>query len=138
MGDLVSSNRSRSTLNDVAQAAGVSTSTASLVLAGKAGERRISEETHRRVHLAAVNLGYTPSLLHRSIRRGRTHVISFYNAFRNRDWSDLYMDQMAAGIEHAGGGYGYDVLAHCNYNRSVQETYEFLNGGFADGVILFG
>ncbi len=138
MSELLSNSRSRATLSDVAKVAGVSASTVSLVLAGKAGKRRISEETHKRVHEAALVLGYTPSLLHRSMRRGRTHVISFYNAFRNREWSDLYMDRMSAGVEHAGGSYGYDVLAHCNYNRSAQETFEFLNGGFSDGVILFG
>jgi DNA-binding LacI/PurR family transcriptional regulator len=118
--------------------AGVSPSTVSLVLSGKAGKRRISEDTHTRVNQAATALGYTPNLLHRSMRRGRTHVLSFYNAFRNREWSDLYMDRMSAGVEHAGGSYGYDVLVHCNYDRTTQETYEFLNGGFADGVILFG
>ena len=118
--------------------AGVSTSTVSLVLAGKAGTRRISEDTHTRVHHAARALGYTPSLLHRSMRRGRTHVLSFYNGFRNREPGDLYMDRFSAAIEHAGGRHGYDVLVHCNFARSPQETYEFLNGGLSDGVVLFG
>ena len=130
--------RSRSTLNDVARMAGVSTSTVSLVLAGKAGTRRISEDTHTRVHHAARVLGYTPSLLHRSMRRGRTHVLSFYNGFRNREPGDLYMDRLSAAVEHAGGRHGYDVLVHCNFARSPQETYEFLNGGLSDGLVLFG
>lgn len=141
--DLVSTeqespNRSRSTLNDVARMAGVSTSTVSLVLAGKAGTRRISEDTHTKVRHAARVLGYTPSLLHRSMRRGRTHVLSFYNGFRNREPGDLYMDRLSAAVEHAGGRHGYDVLVHCNFNRSPQETYEFLNGGLSDGLVLFG
>ncbi|RYG26665.1 LacI family transcriptional regulator [bacterium] len=130
--------RSRSTLNDVARMAGVSASTVSLVLAGKAGTRRISEDTHTRVHHAARALGYTPSLLHRSMRRGRTHVLSFYNGFRNREPGDLYMDRLSSAVEHAGGRHGYDVLVHCNFNRSPQETYEFLNGGLSDGLVLFG
>ena len=131
-------NRTRSTLTDVAELAAVSATTVSLVLSGKATQRRIAESTHKRVLEAATKLGYTPNLLQRSLRRGRTQVISFYNAYRNREWSDQYMDRLSAGVEHAGGSYGYDVLVHCNFKRSTWETYQFLNGGFADGLILFG
>lgn len=131
-------NRYRATLHDVAQAANVSPSTVSIVLAGKASKRRISEVTLKRVQEAAAQLGYTPNLLHRSLREGRTQVISFYNSFRNRDWTDLYIDRMSAGVEHAGGHFSYDVLVHCNFNRDLHQTYEFLNGGLSDGLILFG
>lgn len=130
--------RGRSTLNDVAERAGVSTSTVSLVLTGKSASRRIAEETRVRVLAAAAEVGYTPNLLHRSLRRGKTHIVSLYNAFRNREWSDLYMDRVAAAVEHAGGAFGYDVLVYCNFERTTQETYEILNGGLSDGLILFG
>lgn len=130
--------RARSTLHDVARVAGVSASTASSVLAGNATNRRISDETLRRVRLAATDLGYTPSLLHRSIRKKRTHVVSLFNAFRKRVRGDLYMDRLSGAIEEAGGELGYDILVHSNFKRGVQETYDFLNGGFADGLVLFG
>lgn len=129
--------KSRPKLSDVAELAGVSASTASLVLAGKGDEQRISEEARRRVRAAAASLNYAPSLLHRSVRRGRTGILSFYNCFRNREAGDLYMDRLAAAVEHAGGRQGYNVLVHCHFDQSVQEAYEFLNGGFADGLILF-
>ena len=129
--------RSRATLTDVARLAGVSATTVSLVLAGKADKRRISEETDQRVRTAAETLGYTPNLLHRSLRRGKTGVISFYNAFRQRDESDLYMDRMSSAVEHAGGKLGYDVLVHCNFQRDPRDLYESLNGGFADGLLFF-
>lgn len=129
--------RSRATLTDVAKLAGVSPTTVSLVLAGKADLRRISDETDLKVRTAAETLGYTPNLLHRSLRRGRTGVISFYNAFRHREDSDLYMDRMSSAVEHAGGTLGYDVLVHCNFQRAPREVYETLNGGFADGLLLF-
>ncbi|HLK15677.1 MAG TPA: substrate-binding domain-containing protein, partial [Fimbriimonadaceae bacterium] len=32
---------------------------------------------------------------------------------------------------------GYDILVHCNFARSPKEIYQFLNGGLADGLILF-
>jgi DNA-binding LacI/PurR family transcriptional regulator len=132
------SSRSRSTLSDVAQLAGVSESTVSLVLTGKGETKRISAVTHKKVHDAARAMNYSPSLLHRSMRGGRTHVISLYNAFRNRERGDLYMDRISSAVEHAGGELGYDILVHSNFRRSAKETYEFLNGGLADGVVLFG
>ncbi len=127
----------RTTLQEVATLAGVSISTVSLVLAGKAGHRRISEDTHARVKKAAEELNYAPNLLTRSLRRGRTHVLSFYSAFRYREEADVYMDTLSSAIEMAGGEAGYDILVHCNFNRSPKEIYQFLNGGLADGLILF-
>jgi len=130
--------RSRATLSDVAELAGVSESTVSLVLAGKGELRRISSVTHQKVREAARSLSYTPNLLHRSIRSGRTRVISLFNAFRNRERGDLYMDRISSAVEHAGGKFGYDILVHSNFQRSTKETFEFLNGGLSDGLVLFG
>ena len=127
----------RTTLHEVATLAGVSVSTVSLVLAGKAGNRRISEDTRARVKRAAEDLNYAPNLLTRSLRRGRTHVLSFYSTFRHREAADVYMDTLSSAIEMAGGEAGYDILVHCNFNRSPKEIYQFLNGGLADGLILF-
>ncbi|MFZ4509276.1 MAG: LacI family DNA-binding transcriptional regulator [Fimbriimonas sp.] len=122
---------------EVAQRAGVSLSTVSLVLADKAVDRRISADTTAKVRRAAEELNYAPNLLTRSLRRGRTHILSFFSTFRHREWGDLYMDRISAAIETAGGEYGYDVLIHTNFARSIRETYQVLNGGIADGLILF-
>src|SRR5579863_8684747 len=127
----------RTRLHEVASLAGVSVSTVSLVLAGKADRLRISESTRARVRGAAEDLNYAPNLLTRSLRRGRTHVLSFYSTFRLREESDLYMDTLSSAIERAGGEAGYDILVHCNFGRSPKEIYQFLNGGLADGLILF-
>jgi LacI family transcriptional regulator len=131
------SGKSRPTLSEVAVRAGVSTATASLVLGGKAVQHRISEDTHQRVRQAAEDLDYVPNLLVRSMQRGRTHIISFFNAFRERTANDLYMDLLSTAIEQAAGHHGYDVLVHCDFSRTPKETYHFLNGGHADGLILF-
>lgn len=129
--------RERTTLSAVAAKAGVSASTVSLVLAGKGHQRRIPEETRERVRRAADELNYAPNLLTRSLRRGRTHVLSFFNSFRHRDRGDLYMDRVSSAIETAGGEFGYDILLHCNFRRSPKEIYQFLNGGMSDGLLLF-
>lgn len=133
----MSRRRARTTLDEVARHAGVSRTTASLVLSGKATRHRISEETRLRVKEAARELDYSPNLLVRSLQRGRTHVLSFFNAFRLRTVNDLYMDRLSTAIERAAGNLGYDVLVHCDFSRPSEETYRFLNGGRADGLLLF-
>jgi LacI family transcriptional regulator len=127
----------RTTLNEVAVRAGVSKTTASLILGGKAIQHRIADETYRRVKQAAEELDYVPNLLVRSLQRGRTHILSFFNAFRHRRDNDLYMDRLSTALEKAGGRYGYDILVHCDFSRPPMETYRFLNGGRADGLLLF-
>ncbi len=65
--------QARATLRAVAEAAGVSTSTASLAFSGKGP---VSPETAQRVHEAADRLGYAgPDPLASSLRHGRSGVV---------------------------------------------------------------
>lgn len=65
--------QARATLRAVADRAGVSTSTASLVFSGKGP---VAEETAERVRRAATDLGYTgPNPLASSLRQGRAGVV---------------------------------------------------------------
>lgn len=127
----------RATLNDIAKHAGVSVSTASAVLADKAKERRISQDVADRVRTAATQMDYAPNLLVRSLQRGKTHVLSFFNGFRARNENDLYMERLMTALERSAGRLGYDILVSCDFRRSAQETYRYLNGGRSDGLILF-
>lgn len=127
----------RATLSEIAKSAGVSVSTASLVLADKAKERRISDAVITRVKTAAKTMDYAPNLLVQSMQRGQTHVLSFFNGFRNRNQNDLYMDRLSTAIEQAAGRRGYDILIYCDFRRSDQETYRNLNGGRCDGLLFF-
>lgn len=63
------------TLKQVAEAAGVSVSTASRALAGKAEAYRISRSTERSVQAAAKRLQFQPSLLAKSLRSQRTKLL---------------------------------------------------------------
>jgi DNA-binding LacI/PurR family transcriptional regulator len=127
----------RPTLGDIASRAGVSISTASLVLSDKAKQRRLSDEVVEKVRRVAAELDYAPNLLVHSLQRGRTDTLVFYNAFRKRSEQDLYMDRLSMAIELAGGRHGFDILVHCVFNRSVEDTYRHLNGGRCDGMLFF-
>ncbi len=129
--------KKRITLAAVASESKVSLATASAVLNGKGTKIRIATETRERVMAAAVALDYAPNLLVKGLQSGKTNVISFFNAFRVRTIGDLYMDRLSASLEVAAGNAGYDLLMHCDFSRSPEETYRFLNGGQTDAVIVF-
>jgi DNA-binding LacI/PurR family transcriptional regulator len=129
---------SRTTLAQVARQAGVSTATASLVLRDMGKSHRIAEATRQRVRKVAEELDYAPNLLVRSMQGGSTQVLSFFNAYRRpNSSSDLYMGQLLSAIQRVTGERGCDLLIHCDFSRAPQETYKFLNGGRADGLLLF-
>jgi LacI family transcriptional regulator len=70
-------NRRRVTLADVAKHAGVSATTASLVLSGRGRELRISESVEQRVLEAAGELQYRPNIVSVGLRTGTTGTIGF-------------------------------------------------------------
>jgi len=127
----------RVTISDVALRCGVHASTVSAVLAGKAKERRISEDVAARIRGISAEMDFAPNLTAHSLQQGRTHILSFFNGFRNREWRDAYMDGLTAAIERAGGRMGYDILVSCDFRRSEEETYRALNGGRSDGLLFF-
>lgn len=69
--------RRRVTLADVARAAGVSSTTASLVLSGRGDELRISDVVQRRVREVAATLGYRPNILSVGLRKGSGLALGF-------------------------------------------------------------
>src|SRR5690349_17673747 len=68
---------SRVTLQDVADRAGTSRTTAHYVLTGRDREMRIAEGTRRRVLRAANELRYRPNLMARGLRTRVTRTIAF-------------------------------------------------------------
>jgi LacI family transcriptional regulator len=68
--------RPRATLQDVAERAGTSRTTAHYVLTGRDREMRIAEETRRRVMRAAHELDYRPNLMARGLRTHVTRTIA--------------------------------------------------------------
>lgn len=127
----------RTTLTEVARQAGVSPATASMVLSGKGEDVRIATATAARVRAIAADLDYSPNLLVRSLQQGTSGVLAVFSAFRDVADDDLYMDRLSRALEQAAGRRGHDLLLHCAYDRSPEEAYRSINGGRADGLLLF-
>ena len=64
------------TMKEIAQAAGVSVSSVSLVLNGR-DSGRINPQLANRIRETAERMGYQPNVLARSLRTNRTYMIGF-------------------------------------------------------------
>lgn len=94
------------TIDDVARAAGVSTSTVSYVLSGK---RPISAPTRQRVERAIRDLGYRPHAGARALASARTHVLGLMAPLRVDVNVNVIM-QFVTGVVTAARSFDHDVL----------------------------
>ncbi|MFI8526832.1 LacI family DNA-binding transcriptional regulator [Promicromonospora sukumoe] len=94
------------TIDDVARAAGVSTSTVSYVLSGK---RPISAPTRARVERAIEKLGYRPHAGARALASARTNVIALMAPLRVGVNVPVIM-QFVAGVVTRARDFDHDVL----------------------------
>lgn len=72
------------TIRDVAAASGVSITTVSVVLSGKADERGIAQDTRARVIDAAARLGFRHNPSARALRTGRSNTIGLVGVLHDR------------------------------------------------------
>lgn len=122
------------TLRQTARAAGVSVSTASRVLAGRAGEARISAAAAGRVRAAARRLGYRPNLLARSLRTSRSRTLGLVVT----DMANIFFANIAAAVEAEASAAGYTVMVAAsgeNADREVQYLLE-LQSRRVDGLLV--
>lgn len=94
------------TIGDVAQAAGVSRSTASYALSGK---RTISPEVRDRVLHAVEELGYTPNAGARALATAQTKIIGLFAQFLPDEFAPAMLQYML-GISNTARDLGYDIL----------------------------
>jgi LacI family transcriptional regulator len=90
--------RRTTTLRDVAQQAGVSRTTASYILNGRADEMRIAPATVAKVRAAVADLGYRPNRTARNLRTRRTATIGLIS---DHVAGEQYGSSMLTGASHA-------------------------------------
>lgn len=122
------------TIKDIAALAGVSFSTVSLVLNGKASENRISGKMEEKILALAKELDYKPNSLARSLRRGATNSIGFVIS----NFSNIFFIKLAHSIEKEAMKYGYRVF-FASSDEDGDKCIEVINsflGQQVDGLII--
>ena len=122
------------TLNDIAKATKTSVSTVSRVLADGPISQRISTQTRARVRQAALQLGYKPNLLARSLRTRKSHTIALLVS----DIANPFFGRLASLIEQSLRGHGYSLIL-CNSGEDPELEKEYLTllpQKGIDGLIL--
>jgi LacI family transcriptional regulator len=132
----VAHQQSSITIEDVAEAAGVSVSTVSRVLNNKVD---VALETSARVRQVIQELGYASSLAARSMRIRRTNVIGLIVP----DLTHPYPLLVARGVNRTAIEAGYDLLVYASAHRQAgtlvtweQQHVALLNGSVTDGLII--
>jgi LacI family transcriptional regulator len=125
---------SQVTLQDVADRAGVSLTTASRVV--NDGSRRVGAHLAQRVHQAVADLGYTANLQARAVATGRSSLVGV----AVRDIADPYFSSIAAGLIDVADARG---LLVCMSSTPASETAEreyvaLMRAQRARAVILIG
>jgi LacI family transcriptional regulator len=123
----------RVTISDVARTAGVSVATVSKVLNGRYG---VAQATSTRVLEVIDELGYESSLVARSLRSHRTHVIGILVA-EFEPFSTEILKGAASAVSEA----GYELLAYTGGRQSGGTGWERrylsrLSGTLIDGAVL--
>jgi LacI family transcriptional regulator len=122
-------------LAQVAAAAGVATSTASLVLSGRGTEVRISDRVQELVRATADDLGYRPNAVSVGLRKGETSTLGFVS---DSVASSRLAGEMIKGAIEAARDRGYMLFVGETSGNAHQERL-LLDAMFdrqVDGVIL--
>src|SRR5436190_16016942 len=126
----------RITIVDVARAAGVSTTTVSVVLNESQSTVRISEATRAAVKAAAAQLGYMPNPAAQSLRRQRTTMLTLLvGGLANPFFTDI-----AASV-HANvavRGYELNIVDAYRLEAELQALDQLRNGSSAGVIVATG
>jgi len=123
----------RVTILEVARAAGVSTSTVSVVLNGHHRAVGIREATRQAVVEASQRLGYRPNHAARSLRRQRSNVISLLV----QDLANPCFVDIAVAARAAAEAQGYEVnVVGAGPVDAEMRALDRLRGDGSDGVIV--
>lgn len=110
----------RPTISDVAKAAKTGKTSISRYLNGE--KHLLSEALLARIEKAIADLDYRPSLMARSLKRGRTRLIGLIIA----DITNPYSVNVLSGIEAACRDKGFTPLV-CNTNNEVNQEQHYLD-----------
>ncbi len=115
------------TIQDVAKAAGVSSTSISNYLNGRMGEMRV--ETQQRIAKAIKQLGYTPNTAARQLKTGSAPILGLLVP----SVVNPYFGELAVAVDAAAQRKGYRVVL-CNTQREPERELAFVRELVAYGV----
>lgn len=121
-------------IKDIAKQLGISISTVSFVVNGKAKEKRISEELAKKVLQLVEELDYKPDLLAKSFRTGKTNIIGFLVD----DISEPFFSGIARFIDEKASQKGYKIIYSSTRNNKKKaiELLQIFADRHVDGYII--
>jgi LacI family transcriptional regulator, galactose operon repressor len=125
------------TLKDIAELSGVSLTTASMYINGKAEKYKIAKTTCERIEKVIQKNRFQPNIHARAIAGKKTFLVGvIISGVLNRSfWIDIL-----AGIEATVASAGYhiilSVVSNCTNNDEMLETFDFLVSKGVDGIIF--
>ena len=126
------------TIKDIAQVVGVSPTTVSNVINGKAG--RVSADTVARINTAIEELGYVPNMSARSLVSRSSKVIGFVNHVVTDKGSnfmeDPFLSKFIGILEHVLRENGYYLMLRTV--ETAEQLQAFLHAWDIDGLFLAG
>jgi LacI family transcriptional regulator len=121
-------------MQDIADRLGVSKGTVSLVLSGKAKEKRVSRKLCEKIILTAKEMDYQPNEIARSLRTGITKTIGVVVT----DISNEFFGHFTFHIQEQAKKYGYTVIT-TNSNENLNEFDDLITillNKRVDGIIF--
>lgn len=124
----------KKTLSDLANALGVSKTTVSFVLNGKAKEKSISQSTEERVLQLVKEWGFEPSHAARNLRLGRSYALGLIVP----DISNPFFGRIAKSLEELASRDGYHVIIGNTGDDSEKEAnlLDSMLRHSVDGILL--
>ena len=126
------------TLKKVAEAAGVSHTTVSLVINNAAGSR-VSQKTRARVLEAVKRLDYNPNLTAKRLASGKTNSIGLYTPFEIPIFRNYTFMEMITGIQDVLSENGSDLVLFSGGKKLYRNrpVSQIVKQNTVDGLIIF-
>lgn len=123
-------------LKDIAERAGVSTTTVSRILNGRASGLPIRDETRQKVMSIATEMGYRPNIMARALRGSRSSLIGVIT----QNITSRFHSQILRGIHDAAVQHSYRVfLGHVERKVDLALDYgSMFEQSHADGILIVG
>jgi LacI family transcriptional regulator len=121
-------------IKDIAKAVGASPSSVSIVLNGKAKQKRISEKLTARIEEAASEMGYYPNRMAVGLRTGKSKTIGLIV----ENISNNFFSSLAKIVEDEARKFGYNIV-YCSTENDAsrgKEEIQMLYNQQVDGYLI--